>query len=113
MKTIALTLLASLFLVPLAASTSAQTRSADMVFLNGTIYTVNARQPLAQAIAVKGDRIVYVGTNAGARRYQAQTTRVVDLAGLTVVPGMTDSHYHLSGVGYREMNLNLEGTNTL
>ena len=46
--------------------------SADIVFKNGTVYTANDRAPKAQAIAVKGDRIVYVGTNAGAQKYVAR-----------------------------------------
>jgi len=86
---------------------------ADLVFINGNVYTVNAKQPQAQAIAIRADRIVFVGSNAAARQYQSGSTRVVDLHGATVVPGMTDAHYHFIGVGQREMNLNLEGINNL
>ena len=71
------------------------------------------KPPRAQAIAVKGDRIVFVGTNAAAQKYVGPNTRVVDLKGNTVLPGFTDSHQHLSGVGLREMTLNLEGTTSL
>lgn len=123
MKTITFALLAILLFLPFAPlkngvnfasdAEAAQAAKADTLFINANIYTVNTRQPRAQAIAVKGDRIIYVGSVASARRFQTQDTKVVDLQGLTVVPGLTDSHYHLSGVGYREMNLNLEGTNTL
>lgn len=90
-----------------------QVEKADLVFKNGQIYTVNERQPRAEAIAVKGSRIIFVGSNAGVRRYEGKSTRVFDLKGKTVVPGMTDSHYHLYGVGQREMTLNLEGTTSL
>jgi predicted amidohydrolase YtcJ len=86
---------------------------ADIVFKNGNIYTVNERQPHAEAIAVKGDRIVFVGSNAAVKRYEGTSTRIVDLKGATVVPGLTDSHNHLIGVGQREMTLNLEGTSSL
>jgi predicted amidohydrolase YtcJ len=87
---------------------------ADLVFIHGNVYTVNNRQPHAEAIAVRGDRIVYVGSNAGANKLVApKTTRVVDLHGATVLPGMTDAHYHFIGVGQREMNLNLEGITSL
>jgi len=86
---------------------------ADLVFINGNVYTVNAKQPQAQAIAIRADRIVFVGSNAAAKQYQSGSTRVVDLHGATVVPGMTDAHYHFIGVGQREMNLNLEGINNL
>ena len=86
---------------------------ADIVFVNGNVYTVNEKQPRAEAIAVKGDRIVFVGSNANAKRFQGGGTRVIDLRGETVVPGMTDAHYHFIGVGQREMNLNLEGLTNL
>ncbi|HKS08893.1 MAG TPA: amidohydrolase [Pyrinomonadaceae bacterium] len=87
--------------------------SADIVFKNGNVYTANDKAPSAQAIAVKADRIVFVGTNAAAQKYVGPNTRVVDLKGNTVLPGFTDSHQHLSGVGQREMTLNLEGTSSL
>src|SRR6185503_17460997 len=96
---------------PLASSEPAP--PADVVFKNGNIYTVNQRQPHADAVAVKGDRIVFVGSNSAASKFIGQSTRVVDLHGATVVPGLTDAHHHLSGVGFREMTLNLEGVNSL
>ena len=86
---------------------------ADLVFINGNIYTVNEKQAHAEAVAVKGDRIVFVGSSAAAKTFQAANTRVVDLHGATMVPGMTDAHYHFIGVGQREMNLNLEGITNL
>ncbi len=93
--------------------TTVKTETADVVFKNGNIYTVNERQPHAEAIAVKGDRIVFVGSNLEARKYVGTATRVIDLDGHTVVPGLTDAHHHLSGVGFREMTLNLEGITTI
>jgi predicted amidohydrolase YtcJ len=86
---------------------------ADLVLTNGNVYTVNQKQPHARAIAIKGDRIVYVGSNAGAKPYQGANSRVIDLQGATVVPGMTDAHAHFVGIGQREMTLNLEGITTL
>src|SRR5205807_2122669 len=83
---------------------------ADVVFVNGSVYTVNDKQPHAEAIAVKGDRIVFVGSNEKAAKFHA--ARVVDLHEHTVVPGLTDSHCHIFGIGEREMNLNLEGANS-
>ena len=85
----------------------------DLMLVNGNIYTVNQRQPHAEAIAVKKDRIVFVGSNEDAKKLASDKTRIVDLRGRTVVPGMTDSHCHIFGIGEREMNLNLEGTSTL
>ena len=60
---------------------------ADLVLKNGNIYTVNEGNPHAEAVAVKGDRIVFVGSNAEAQKYVGKNTRVVDLHGNTVVPG--------------------------
>lgn len=87
--------------------------TADVIFTNGNIYTVNERQPHAEGLAVKSGRIVFVGSNDDVKKYEGAATRVVDLKGRTVVPGMTDAHYHLMGVGQREMTLNLEGTTSL
>ncbi|HKO96004.1 MAG TPA: amidohydrolase [Pyrinomonadaceae bacterium] len=104
--------IAFLFTVLFAPQTS-KVMQADLVFKNGNIYTVDQRRPKAEAIAVKADRIVFVGTNSDALKYVGPKTRVVDLKGKTLVPGMTDAHQHLSGVGFREMTLNLEGVSSL
>jgi predicted amidohydrolase YtcJ len=98
-------------LCPAGATSQAQT--ADTIFFNGNIYTVNDRAPRAQAVAARGGKIIYVGTDREAMRLKGESTRVVDLKGNTVVPGLTDSHYHLAGVGDREVTLNLEGTSSL
>src|SRR5213082_2736491 len=91
---------------------TAGAETVETIFINGNIYTVNDKQPFAQAIAVKGDRIIFVGANADAEQFRGDKTRIVDLAGKTVTPGFTDSHCHIFGIGEREMRLNLEGTNT-
>src|SRR4029078_12936965 len=104
-------LVASLLLLTFVAP--APQSAADIVFKNGNIYTANEKSPKAQAIAVKGDKIVFVGTNDAAQKFVGTNTRVVDLKGNTVLPGFTDSHQHLSGVGQREMTLNLEGMTSL
>src|SRR5262245_20882907 len=114
MKTTARVLILTLIvLASFSGKPWAAAEPADVVFKNGNIYTVNERQPRAEAVAVKGGKIVFVGSNANAKAYEGKSTRVVDLQRKTVVPGLTDSHYHLSGVGAREMNLNLEGITSL
>jgi predicted amidohydrolase YtcJ len=85
-------------------------RDVDLVLTNANIYTVEDKQPKAQAVAVKGGRIIFVGSNQEAKKFHA--AKVIDLHGHTVVPGLTDSHCHIFGIGEREMRLNLEGTNT-
>jgi predicted amidohydrolase YtcJ len=107
-----LSILLSVLLLSLAVP-QRRVAPADLILLNGNIYTVSEKIPHAEAVAIKGDRIVFVGPSAAARAYQGTNTRVVDLHGATVVPGMTDAHYHFLGVGQREMNLNLEGITNL
>jgi len=95
-------------------SGSAQVEFADIVFKNANVYTVNDEKPRAEAIAVKYGRILFVGSNEAVKKYEGKkVTKVIDLKGATVVPGLADAHYHFSGVGFREMNLNLEGTASL
>src|SRR5437660_5832030 len=83
----------------------------DLLLFNGNVYTVNEKQPHAEAIAVKQGRIVFVGSDEAAKKFHAK--RTIDLHEHTVVPGLTDSHVHIFGIGERELTLNLEGTNTL
>jgi predicted amidohydrolase YtcJ len=113
MKTLFVVL--SILVLSLSGLISPQSRTApaDLVFINGSVYTANDRQPTAEAIAIRGDRFVFVGNNDGARKFVGKNTRVVDLQGKPALPGLTDAHHHLAGVGFREMNLNLEGTTSL
>ncbi|HEY0368847.1 MAG TPA: amidohydrolase, partial [Chthoniobacterales bacterium] len=84
----------------------------DLLFTNATVYTANDKQPTAEAIGVKGERIIFVGSSADAQQLVRPETRVIDLHGLPIFPGFTDAHCHIFGVGEREMTLNLEGTRT-
>src|SRR5438128_5805038 len=74
---------------------------ADLVVLNAKIWTVNPKQPEAEALAVLRDRIVFVGSTAQAKKLIGPKTRVLDLAGQRVVPGFHDSHVHLLASGMR------------
>ncbi|MBM3997181.1 MAG: amidohydrolase [Planctomycetes bacterium] len=74
---------------------------ADLVVLNAKIWTVNRKQPEAEALAVVRDRIVIVGSSKQARELVGPTTRILDLAGKRVVPGFHDSHVHLLSSGMR------------
>ena len=68
--------------------------SADLVFQNGRIYTVDANRSWAEAVAISGERIVFVGDNDAAGKYIGPETRVVDLHGRMMLPGMQDTHVH-------------------
>ncbi len=72
---------------------------ADSVWLNGRIYTVNEAQPWAEALAIQGDRLVFVGGNEAARKYIGASTRTIDLQGKMVMPGIHDAHSHLLWAG--------------
>ena len=91
----------------------AQERPADLILKDANIYTVDDHNPKVEAVAVKGDRIIFIGSDADVQKYTGPTTRVLDLKGATVLPGLTDSHYHFLGVGARELSFNLEGTKSL
>jgi predicted amidohydrolase YtcJ len=99
-----------LILLALCVSNVNAVEDVDLLLINGNIYTVNDKQPHAEAVAVKDKRIVFVGANDEAKKFRA--ARVLDLAGKTIVPGLTDSHCHIFGIGERELRLNLEGLNT-
>lgn len=71
------------------------TPRADIIITNGQIFTSDENNPRAAAVAVQGNRIVYVGTNEGAGEFQDKSTRVIDAKGCTVTPGFIDSHFHL------------------
>jgi predicted amidohydrolase YtcJ len=89
----------------------ARAEDVDLLLTNGNVYTVTEKQPKAEAVAVKANRIVFVGSNDDAKRFHA--ARIVDLHGGTVVPGFTDSHCHIFGIGEREIQFNMEGINSL
>lgn len=70
--------------------------AADLVLVGGNVITVDAQDRIAQAIAVTGERITAVGTDAEIRRYVGDGTRVVELNGATVTPGLLDAHSHFA-----------------
>lgn len=84
-------------------------RAADLVIQNGNIYTVDVNSPKASALAVKGGRIIAVGTNPDIDPFVGKKTRVIDLEGLTMIPGFIESHGHIMGLGSSKMKLNLNG----
>ncbi len=97
-----------LLLLPCAAL--AVDPPADLLLLNGNIYTGNEKQPLAEAIAVRDGRIVFVGANKVAEPFKPEAKLVIDLQGKTLLPGLNDAHLHLAGIGFRELSFDLEGT---
>ncbi len=80
---------------------------ADLIIKGGTIYTVETDNTTVEAVAVKGDTIVYAGDLAGLSKYEGEQTKVIDLVGKTMTPGFIEGHGHFMGLGYNELNLDL------
>ena len=83
------------------------TTPATLVLTNGKVVTVDANPAEAEAVAIRGDRIVALGTSAEMKRYVGQGTEVIDLKGQLAIPGFIESHGHFTGVGEAQLNLNL------
>jgi hypothetical protein len=91
----------------LGAPLAAQEPPADLVLLNGTVFTVDPDRPRAGAVAIFRDRIVAVGTNSEIRSRIGRSTRIVDLEGRFVVPGFVDDHTHFAQAGALLLGANL------
>jgi len=85
----------------------AVTPLADLILTNGKVVTVEDGAAEAQAVAVRGDRILAVGSSADIQKYSGAATRVIDLKGQLLIPGFTESHGHFTGIGQAELNLKL------
>jgi predicted amidohydrolase YtcJ len=108
-KTISRLLLPSI--MALTAFVFAQTdqpAAANMVLQHGFVYTVDAVRSSVQAIAVRDGQIVYLGTDEGAKRFIGPQTKVIDLAGRMVMPGLVDGHVHPLGGGQAENAFTLD-----
>ena len=77
----------------------AQQDRADAVFINGKVFTADARASTVQAFAMKDGRFLAVGTNEAVKRHAGSGTKVVDLKGRFVSPGLADGHFHNEGGG--------------
>ncbi|TAH38263.1 MAG: amidohydrolase [Planctomycetota bacterium] len=100
----------SAFLLLLLQAPSAAGGPADLVLRNGMVHTMEAAQPRAQALAVRGGRIVFVGSSAEAAALVGEKTEIVDLRGRPLCPGFTDAHGHLGGLAAALRNVDLVGT---
>jgi predicted amidohydrolase YtcJ len=85
---------------------------ADVVVTNGKIVTVEDAQPEVQALAIRADRIVDLGSREAMQRYVGPQTHVIDAAGQLVIPGFIESHGHFTGVGEAQLNLKLAHAKT-
>lgn len=111
---IALSFAVFLGLVPLAGSGHlfSGSRAADLLLRNAHIVTMDRTRPTAQAMAIQGGRIVWLGGNEEEERLFAGTSRIIDLHGATVLPGVIDAHTHLISLGESLLRLNLKDVAT-
>jgi len=92
-------------IIMLATNISAQFQR--NAFLNGKIYTVNEKQPFAEAVVTEGNKILFVGSNSEARKLITDKTNVIDLKGKLMLPGFIDDHAHFTGGGFYLLGLDL------
>jgi len=98
-------------LLPLLAAV-AFAQPADLVLSNGKIVTMNPSKPVAQAMAVRGERIVAVGSMADVAKLTGPRTQVIDLHGQLAIPGFIEGHGHFTGVGQFRLGLDLREART-
>jgi predicted amidohydrolase YtcJ len=91
----------------------AQELPADTLLVNARIYTVNTRQPWAEALAVRGGNIVAVGKAAQIEKFRGPSTRVIDAGGRLVLPGFTDCHIHFMDGSLSLERINVEDVKTI
>ncbi len=94
MKTKFQLLLAGLATMMMITTQSSFSQTADFVFRNGAVYTMESANPTAEAIAITGKTISYVGTSKGAEALIGKSTKVIDLKGQMLLPGFVESHIH-------------------
>ncbi len=84
--------------------------NADLILTNGRIYTSDDTRPVVEAVAVAGGKVLFAGNATGAMALKGPATRVVDLGGRTMIPGMVDAHGHVAGLGDALHIVDLTGT---
>ena len=89
-------IITAFWMLLLAAPLNAQAQSApaDILLINGRVYTANPAQPWVEAVAIREDKILAVGTSEELSKYRGQKTQVIDLGGRMAMPGMIDTHTH-------------------
>ena len=105
MRAFSLLLLTILFVV------SCQTENpADLILLNGKVYTVNDANQVVEGVAVKDGKIFAVGTSEEISKFQGEATKIIDLEGKAAYPGFVEGHAHIMGVGQNILNIDLRET---
>ncbi|HEX7356759.1 MAG TPA: amidohydrolase [Ignavibacteriaceae bacterium] len=106
MKTILSFLLAVLFITSLSA------QNMKTAFINGNVYTVNEKQPVAQAVVIEGNKIIFVGSTEDSKKFIDLDTKVIDLGGKLMLPGFIDNHVHFISGGFYLLGIDLRPANS-
>jgi hypothetical protein len=96
-----------IMLIALSGQGSQETTAADLVLINGNIWTGNPRQPEAGALAVKNGRIIAVGRREQVQQLIQRQTRIIDLGGKRALPGFIDNHTHFMSGGFQLLGVDL------
>ncbi|MFY9530916.1 MAG: amidohydrolase [Candidatus Acidiferrales bacterium] len=86
---------------------------ADAVLLNGNIYTGDSRRPRVEAVAIRGESIIVVGTSAELQSRMGPKTAVINLKGQFAMPGFNDAHVHLAQAGFAKLAVDLDGVKSI
>jgi predicted amidohydrolase YtcJ len=112
MKELAAFILVSLFIFALACQSRSQKERADIALIKGRVWTVNPGQPWAEAVAIKGEKILEVGSSRKIKKLISSETQVIDLKGSLVLPGFVDSHTHFLDGGFSLLSIQLRDVKT-
>src|SRR5574338_116537 len=102
----------SLLLLLPATLVAQRQQPADLILTNARIYTVDEAHPLADAMTVRGGKVQFVGSSGAAMALKGPSTRVLDLGGKTIIPGMVDAHGHVDNLGLALRIVDLTGTSS-
>ncbi|MEM7105979.1 MAG: amidohydrolase [Bacteroidota bacterium] len=103
-RTISLFLFLSFLFI--CCNSTSEKETASLIFENGILHTVDPNNPSATAIAVTGNKITAVGTNEEINAFKGEDTKIIDLEGNCLIPGLIEGHGHYSGLGSSLVNLN-------
>ncbi len=97
-------------LILFSACSTPKKEEATLLIYGGPIYTVDTAQTMVEAVATKGNLILFSGSLEEAEAYKGAQTKLIDLEGKTMTPGLIEGHGHFMGLGYNELNLDLMNT---
>lgn len=105
-------LLYTVIIIALSFNNNSMAQSMRKAFINGKIYTVNDKQPLAEAVVTEGNKIIFVGSNIEAQKFIDTSTEVIDLNGKLMLPGFIDNHVHFVKGGFYLLGIDLRPANS-